>query len=67
MGRKIELNKEGFRLSEAEAEGFLERVITPLGNFAKADIPKNILATESTSSSPKTKTITIKQKQLKSN
>lgn len=43
MARKIELNKEGFRLSENEIEGFLERVVTPIGNSAKADVPRRYL------------------------
>ncbi|MDR2700147.1 MAG: DUF2080 family transposase-associated protein [Nitrososphaerota archaeon] len=43
MGRKIELSKDGFCLSEGEVEGFLERVVTPLGNSAKADVPKRFI------------------------
>jgi len=43
MGRKIELNKEGFSLTEVEVEGFLERIVTPLGNSAKADVPKRYI------------------------
>jgi len=43
MGRKVELNKDGFCLSENEVEGFLERVVTPLGNSAKADVPKRFI------------------------
>lgn len=43
MGRKVELSKEGFHLSEVDVEGFLERVVTPLGNSAKADVPKRYL------------------------
>jgi putative transposon-encoded protein len=30
-------------LSEGEVEGFLERVVTPLGNSAKADVPKRFI------------------------
>ena len=40
MPRKVELNKEGFSLIESEVEGFLERVVTPIGTSAKADVPK---------------------------
>ena len=43
MPRKVELNKEGFFLSESEVEGFLERVVTPIGTSAKADVPKRYL------------------------
>jgi putative transposon-encoded protein len=41
--RKIELNKEGFCLLENEIEGFLERTVTPIGNSAKADVPRRYL------------------------
>lgn len=43
MVRKIELNKEGFFLSENDVEGFLERTVTPIGNSAKADVPRRYL------------------------
>lgn len=43
MARKIELNKESFTLSEDEIEGFLERIVTPLGTSAKADVPRRYL------------------------
>jgi len=43
LPRKVELNKEGFFLSESEVEGFLERVVTPIGTSAKADVPKRYL------------------------
>jgi putative transposon-encoded protein len=43
MPRKIELNKEGFSLTESEIEGFLERVVTPIGTSAKADVPKRYI------------------------
>jgi putative transposon-encoded protein len=43
MPRKVELNKEGFSLIESEVEGFLERVVTPIGTSAKADVPKRYL------------------------
>ena len=43
MPRRVELNKEGFFLSESEIEGFLERVVTPVGTSAKADVPKRYI------------------------
>ena len=43
MPRKVELNKEGFFLTESEIDGFLERVVTPIGTSAKADVPKRYL------------------------
>ena len=43
MPRKVELNKEGFFLTESEVEGFLERVVTPIGTSAKADVPKRYI------------------------
>jgi len=43
MPRRIELNKEGFFLAESEIEGFLERVVTPVGTSAKADVPKRYI------------------------
>ncbi len=43
MSRKIELNKEGLLLHEKEIDGFLERIVTPIGTSAKADIPKRYL------------------------
>ena len=43
MPRRIELNKGGFSLTESEIEGFLERVATPIGTSAKADVPKRYI------------------------
>lgn len=43
MSRKIELNKGGLLLHEKEIDGFLERIVTPIGTSAKADIPKRYL------------------------
>jgi putative transposon-encoded protein len=43
MPRKVELNSGNFSLTEEEIEGFLERVVTPIGTSAKADIPKRYL------------------------
>ena len=42
MVRKIELNKEKLTLTD-EAEGFLERTVTPIGTSAKADVPKRFI------------------------
>jgi len=41
--RKIELKKGIFTLTENEVEGFLERVVTPIGTSAKADVPKRYI------------------------
>jgi len=43
MGRKIELSNDGFCLFENDVEGFLDRVVTPLGNSAKVDVPKRFI------------------------
>jgi len=41
--REIKLNKGKLSLKDREIEGFLERVVTPIGTSAKADIPKKYL------------------------
>jgi len=41
--RIIKLNKGKLFLREDEIEGFLERVVTPVGTSAKADIPRRYL------------------------
>lgn len=41
--RIIKLNKGKLFLREDEVEGFLERVVTPLGTSAKADVPIRFL------------------------
>lgn len=41
--RIIELNKGKLTLKDQEIEGFLERVVTPIGTSAKADVPKRYL------------------------
>ncbi len=38
--RKIELESGTLTLTENKIEGFIEKVITPFGNSAKADVPK---------------------------
>ncbi len=43
MPRRVELNKNGLLLSDTEVEGFLERVVTPIGTSAKADVPKKYI------------------------
>ena len=43
MPRKIELKKGKLVLADEEIEGFLERVVTPIGTSAKADVPKKYL------------------------
>ena len=37
--RIIKLNKGKLFLKEDEIEGFLERIVTPIGTSAKADVP----------------------------
>lgn len=41
--RIIKLNKGKLFLKEDEVEGFLERVVTPIGTSAKADVPRKYL------------------------
>jgi len=41
--REIKVNKGKLSLKDQEIEGFLERVVTPIGTSAKADIPKKYL------------------------
>ncbi len=43
MPRIIELKKEGLILKDSEIEGFLERVVTPFGTSAKADVPRKYI------------------------
>lgn len=43
MPRKVELDKGKLSLTDEEIEGFLERVVTPIGTSAKADVPKKYL------------------------
>ena len=43
MPRKIELKQGNLNLQDNEIEGFLERIVTPIGTSAKADIPKRYL------------------------
>lgn len=41
--RIIKLNKGKLVLKDEGVEGFLERVVTPIGTSAKADVPKKYL------------------------
>jgi putative transposon-encoded protein len=43
MARIIELKKEDLTLKDGEIEGFLERVVTPFGTSAKADVPRKYI------------------------
>lgn len=38
--RIVNLNKGKLALKDDEIDGFLERTVTPIGNSAKADIPR---------------------------
>lgn len=43
MARNIELKKTELILKDSEIDGFLERVVTPFGTSAKADVPKKYI------------------------
>lgn len=43
MSRKIELEKGRLVLTDAKIEGFLERIVSPIGTSAKADVPKRYI------------------------
>ena len=43
MPRTIKLRNELLTLKDSEIEGFLERVVTPFGTSAKADVPKKYI------------------------
>ena len=43
MARIIELKKEELILKDSDIEGFLERVVTPFGTSAKADVPRKYI------------------------
>jgi len=43
MARKVEIKEGKLILTDAKIEGFLERIITPIGTSAKADVPKRYL------------------------
>ena len=41
--RIIKLNKGKLFFKDEEIDGFLERVVTPIGTSAKADVPRRYL------------------------
>ncbi len=41
--RIVKLNKGKLALKDDEIDGFLERVVTPIGTSAKADVPRRYL------------------------
>lgn len=41
--RIIKLNRGKLFLKDDQVEGFLERIVTPIGTSAKADVPKKYL------------------------
>ncbi|MGC8899593.1 MAG: DUF2080 family transposase-associated protein [Candidatus Micrarchaeia archaeon] len=43
MARKIELKKRALILKDNDIEGFLERIVTPFGTSAKADVPRRYI------------------------
>ena len=43
MARTIVLKKEELVLKDSEIEGFLERIVTPFGTSAKADVPRRYI------------------------
>ena len=43
MTRIIRLEKGNLILNENEIEGFLERIVTPFGTSAKADVPRKYI------------------------
>lgn len=43
VARTVELKKEDLILKDNEIEGFLERVVTPFGTSAKADVPRRYI------------------------
>ncbi len=43
MARNIQLKKTELVLKDSEIDGFLERVVTPFGTSAKADVPKKYI------------------------
>ena len=43
MPRRIELQKGVLVLKDLDIEGFLERVVTPIGTSGKADVPRRYI------------------------
>jgi putative transposon-encoded protein len=43
MPRIVKVTKRTLQITDNQIEGILERVVTPIGTSAKADIPKRYL------------------------
>lgn len=43
MARMIELKEGQLTLRDKQIEGFLERIVTPIGTSGKADVPKRYI------------------------
>jgi putative transposon-encoded protein len=43
MARKVEVRKNVLILKDNDIEGFLERIVTPFGTSAKADVPRKYI------------------------
>jgi putative transposon-encoded protein len=43
MPRRVELRKGTLVLKDPDIEGFLERVVTPIGTSGKADVPRRYI------------------------
>lgn len=43
MARRVEIKKGKLILTDAKIECFLERIVTPIGTSAKADVPRRYL------------------------
>jgi len=43
MARIIELKEGQLTLRDKQIEGFLERIVTPIGTSGKADVPKRYI------------------------
>jgi putative transposon-encoded protein len=43
MPRIVEVNKGKLKFTENKIEGFLERIVNPIGTSAKVDVPKKYL------------------------
>ena len=43
MSRIVEVTDKEFKLADKKVEAVLERTVTPIGNSAKADVPKRYI------------------------
>lgn len=43
MPRIVEIKREKLRLLDNQIDGFLERIVTPIGTSAKVDVPRRYL------------------------